>query len=446
MSKADVREPEVAPEDGEASVAREGAGRSRPTVLVSDLRAELSSAIDGAPRWLTGAGAGLQGALLSLVSVVVPVLAVYVAASAEASGSDSGWLRAAGLGTDLWLLAHGVPLATGGVTITIVPLGVTALAVFCAFASARRSGAPTRTGLASAVLAYVLAVLAVAALSLPRGVEGGPSVSRVLVSAGLGGLVVGLAGLASGLAVRPDAPRLTTALEPVRRRVPRVAWLGAGAGLAVLAGAVALGGIVLVTWFLAGQAQIAQIVASLRLDALGGVGLAVAELAFVPNLAAWAIAWLAGPGFAVGAGSHFATTGVLGTTLPAVPLLGALPTPDSVTPTAAWWPLSLVALGALVGLVLRRRLGDVGPLAALGAVAAAALVAGIGVMVVVGSAGGVAGPGRMAQVGASGFVTGVAVAGAAGLGLLAVVVAANGRVLARLRRWTGAGIASWRSR
>src|SRR5690606_38046644 len=83
----------------------DGGTMARATVLVTDLRSELSSAIEGAPRWLTGAGAGLQAVLLSLVVVVVPVLAVYVAGSAEATGSDAGWLGAAALGVDFWLLA-----------------------------------------------------------------------------------------------------------------------------------------------------------------------------------------------------------------------------------------------------------------------------------------------------------------------------------------------------
>lgn len=449
---ADAAVARAARDEGGAQVVGKGkdvaddGGRSRATVLVADLRSELASAIEGAPRWLTGAAAGVQAALLSLVVVVVPVLAAYVAGSAEATGSDVGWLRAAALGTDFWLLAHGVPLGTATGTISIVPLGLSALAVFCAFASARRSGTPSRAGLVGSLSAYVLTTLGVAALALPRGLDDGPSTTRVLLGAALGGLAVGAIGLGAGLAVRPDAPRLAAVLEPVRRRVHVALWAGAGGGLAMLAGVVALGGVVVVTWLLAGQAQVAQIVASLQLDAIGGIALAVAELAFVPNLVAWAIAWLAGPGFAVGAGSHFATTGVLGTTLPAIPMLGALPSPETVTPTAAWWPVTVVVLGVGVGLVLRRRLGDVGPVSALGAAASAAVVAGTGVMLLVGAAGGAAGPGRMSNVGASGLVTGVAVAGLSGVGLVLVLVGTNARLLGRLRRLVGTGVARVRSR
>ena len=58
--------------------------------------------------------------------------------------------------------------------------------------------------------------------------------------------------------------------------------------------------------------------------------LAVAELAYLPNLVVWALAWLTGAGFAVGAGTHFAPDDVVGGALPAVPMLGALPSADVV--------------------------------------------------------------------------------------------------------------------
>ena len=70
--------------------------------------------------------------------------------------------------------------------------------------------------------------------------------------------------------------------------------------------------------------------------------LAVAELAYVPNLVVWALAWLTGAGFAVGAGTQFAPDGVVGGALPAVPMLGALPSADVVGPATSLVPLVLV--------------------------------------------------------------------------------------------------------
>ncbi|HUX69011.1 MAG TPA: DUF6350 family protein, partial [Cellulomonadaceae bacterium] len=120
------------------------------------------SAIDGAPRWAAGAIAGIQAALLSLLVVVAPALATYVSTSADPTNADVGWQRSVALASSLWLLAHGVPLETAGVTITLVPLGLSALAVFSCYASARRSGRATWSGFAGAVGAYALFTVVVA--------------------------------------------------------------------------------------------------------------------------------------------------------------------------------------------------------------------------------------------------------------------------------------------
>ena len=111
-------------------------------------------------------------------------------------------------------------------------------------------------------------------------------------------------------------------------------------------------------WVVAGRATIGDVVRGLGLDAVGGVVLAVAELAYLPNLVVWALAWLTGAGFAVGEGTHFAPDGVVGGALPAVPMLGALPAADIAGPATSLVPLLVVAVGALVGLYVHRRAGD----------------------------------------------------------------------------------------
>ena len=37
---------------------------------------------------------------------------------------------------------------------------------------------------------------------------------------------------------------------------------------------------------------------------VGGVVAGLAQLALLPNLGVWALAWMAGPGFGIGDGSH----------------------------------------------------------------------------------------------------------------------------------------------
>src|SRR6185437_7511700 len=59
--------------------------------------------------------------------------------------------------------------------------------------------------------------------------------------------------------------------------------------------------------------------------ALGGSALLVGQAGYLPDFAAWAVAWLAGPGFAVGSGSVVSAGTVKLGVLPVVPVLGALP-------------------------------------------------------------------------------------------------------------------------
>lgn len=385
----------------------------------------FTSAIDGAPRWAAGLAAGLQAAILSLSVVVAPTLAAYVATSADPSNDEIGWLRSVGVGSGIWLLGHGVPLPAGGVAVTLMPLGITMLAVFACFASARRSGRPSWSGYSTAVGGYVLVVLVVA-LAIGADALG-------IVRAVVGGVCIGALGLGVGLLSQADAPPLPALTRPLWSRVSGVVRAGAAAGVLAAALLVAVGVLVTVGWIVAGRETIADVGHSLELDGIGSVVLAIAQLALVPNLVGWALAYVAGPGFAVGAGSHFAASGVVSGPLPAVPLLGALPAGGLVELTT-WLPAVLLLVGAAAGWYLHLRLPRGEWWHAVGACGTLAISAGIGVGVLVSLASGSAGPERMTEVGASGLLVGLAVAAGLALGSAAVVLPASIDVRDAVRR------------
>ena len=187
------------------------------------------------------------------------------------------------------------------------------------------------------------------------------------------------------------APRLTVVPAWVRTSV-RV-------GLAVPAALVAVAAAVTATWAVAGRAATGDVLAALGPDAFGGATLAVAQLALVPNLVLWALSWLTGTGFAVGAGTRFAPDEILGGPMPALPMLGALPT--DAGGLLAWAPAVVVLAGLFAAWWLHRRLAEQAawqPLAAVGVTAAvAATVTGLLALV----SGGPVGPGRMTVVGPS---------------------------------------------
>ena len=356
------------------------------------LRAWLSPV--GRTRWASGLFAGVQGAVLSLLVVVVPAVAAYVATSADPANDAIGWPRAVAVGAALWLLGQGGALVAGDATVALVPLGITALVIFGCYASARRSAHPTVGAWLAAVgghLAVVAVVLLGAGPTGPLGAGSGAVTRTLLGSLAVAALGLGLGAARPGMLATWAAPRLAVVPAWVRTSV-RV-------GLAVPAALVAVAAAVTATWAVAGRAATGDVLAALGPDAFGGATLAVAQLALVPNLVLWALSWLTGTGFAVGAGTRFAPDEILGGPMPALPMLGALPT--DAGGVLAWAPAVVVLAGLLAAWWLHRRLAEQTawqPLAAVGVTAAvAATVTGLLALV----SGGPVGPGRMTVVGPS---------------------------------------------
>ena len=383
----------------------------------------FTSAVDGAPRWVAGSLSALQAALLSFLVLTLPAVAAYVATSADPSNSGVGWFRSVGVGSALWLLGHGVPAHVGPVAVTLVPLGVTVVALFVCYASARRSGFASWTAYGAGVGTYTVAAVL---LALATGVTGAD-----LARAFAGAAVVAATGLGAGLLARPEAPSVRALTRPAWTRCPAPLRTGAAGGVLASAALVLVAALVSTLWVLAGRATIGDVVRGLGLDAVGGVVLAVAELAYLPNLVVWALAWLTGAGFAVGEGTHFGPDDVVGGALPAVPMLGALPSSDVVGPATALVPLLLVAVGAFVGLYVHRSIAAQRSWDTALACVAAATVTAVVVAVLVTLASGGIGPDRLAEVGAQGGLVGLR----AGAGVLAgsLVVALPGDTVLRAR-------------
>ncbi len=367
---------------------------------------------------VSGAWGALQGLVLSYA-----VVALLAGVAAVGSGADAGDLAsAAAVATGLWLLGHGVPLAAGAGAVTVVPLGIGALALFTVYVAVKRSALPTLGAWSGATGTYVAVTTAGAVLT------GGPGTQpSVLAAHGvLAGLVVGGAGAGLGLLAAPDAP--AAALPAVlERRLPDVLRLGLRAGVVSSLVVVGAGAVLTGVWVLSGRTTSDDVVASIDPGWLGGVVLAVAQLALLPNLVVWAVAWLAGPGFAVGQGTAFAASGTAAGPLPALPILGALPGPDWSAPLAVALPAAVVACGAVGGWYAWRSLDPARvrwtDLAWVGA--GVVLATGLAHGLLQWWAGGAVGPGRLSVVGADALLVGCVVAAEAGAGAALVLAAAH---------------------
>ncbi|WP_157237126.1 cell division protein PerM [Promicromonospora sukumoe] len=404
---------------------------------------------------VSGVLAAAQALVLSLAVVVLPAVVAYLVGnatltSAPETADDGVQVRSAiDVATGLWLLGHGVPLTADAVTVTLAPLGIAALALFATYASAKRFAATSVRAWAAGAVTYAVGTTGVALLA-------GSAPGWSLALAPPAGLVMGGLGTGLGILARPDAPtpaEIGERAEALVRRFTGFDLLPATLRLGLRGGALAVafltGGAALLVaaWALAGRATSSDIVTALEPGWTGGVVFAVAQLALLPNLLLWALAWIAGPGFAVGEGTSFTPFGTVSGPLPAVPLLGALPGEDWANPVSAWVPVLVVACGVAAGVFVWRRLepslvrwADVGWV--LGGIV---LVPGLFVLLGQWAAAGAVGPGRLSQIGADPLVSAGLVAAEVGGGAAAVLLGAKLDVVAR-RGEIGDDLVAWLKR
>ncbi|MBU4335310.1 MAG: hypothetical protein KJ548_01950 [Actinobacteria bacterium] len=399
--------------------------RTPPRVVEVERPVRGSMFEDGLPEWTGAALASVQAVALSVLVVVLPAVAASLTSSIDPT-DQSGWLAAATVGLRIWLFAHGVPLVTSSATLTLVPLGLTAVALYAQYASIRRTGVAGRPGLVAGTLAYVALTALVATIA-------GDS-SRLPVALA-GGLVIGALGTGLGLARRPTSTSWRRMSDGVHDRLPSSVALGARAGALAVAVLVLGSSLLVGLWVVAGRATIGDVVRELPLDAVGGVVFALAQLAYLPNLVVWALAWLAGPGFVVGAGTTFTAGSVVAGPMPAFPLLGALPSSAVGGRVALLAPLVVVLIGGLAGLFVHRRSQETGWWYVPAAVGSLVGVAAVAVGVLVAASAGAAGPGRLAVVGGTWWVVGPVVAGLLGGGALVVALPASPLFRAQVRLW-----------
>jgi hypothetical protein len=376
----------------------------------------------------------LVGAVLASVqawvfSVLVVVVPVAVAAATATVDADRTWWSPVRAGLILWLLGHGLPATVSGAQVGLVPLGVTMLAAYTVHASTRRSGTPTSAGLVVGVGAYAVLAALTAVLVGVGPIE--------VAAALIGGATVGMIGSLVGLLGVPGSPlaqRAAHMVDSVAVPVRAVVRAGTAATVALVGAA----GAVVSVWVLAGRATIGDVVSGLGLDPVGAWVLAVGELVYLPDLVVWAVAWIAGPGFSVGAGTSFTAGAVVAGPMPAVPLLGALP--SSPAPGARLVVGTVVLVGVLAGVILRRRASGSRWWSPFVAAVGAGLVAGTWVALLVAMASGSLGPGRMSQIGSVWWQVGGAVGGLVALGAAVVVVPSSAAVRARVVELVRSGV------
>jgi hypothetical protein len=260
-------------------------------------------------------------------------------------GDDAGLPAALELGTRLWLLGGGVPVDVGGLDVSLVPWGLTAVTAallwrFGAYAARRVTPGSSTGPLAVALvvtLAYALPVLGTAVfLGEPWRAPGrwAAVVVVLLLAARVG------AGRGAG---RPVGSTWPAALAGLPRAV-------AGAVAVLLLAGVA----VLVLGLVTGWDRVVDLNDALRAGAAGTALLVVVQACVLPNAVVWSGSYALGAGFSLGNGSVVAPAATSIGVLPGLPLLGALPAEGPGSTLQLWWLVCGAVAGALAAwLVLR---------------------------------------------------------------------------------------------
>lgn len=345
---------------------------------------------------LVAALAGVAAPLVLVFLLWALGLVAWFAADGGSHGSTLSVLRLAG---DAWLLAHGAHLRLPGpdaAVVTASPLGLTLVCGYVAVRLARWAavlalgGGVADVARATAAFAGSYAGTGLALALLSRGDAGEPG----LVTTATGCLLVG--GLAGGLGLILG----TESVAQLRARVPMPARSVLLAGLAatVLLAAAGLA-LTAVSLALHGPAAV-RIVERLDLDASGVLFSLLLTGALAPNAALLVTSYLAGPGFALGAGTVVSTSEVSVGPLPTVPLLAAVPA-DGVPPgwlavLLAVPPVLACVAVAWAARVVPTRSWRSGLLRGVGGGAAGAVL----LTAATWWAGGSIGPGRMSTLGA----------------------------------------------
>jgi hypothetical protein len=325
---------------------------------------------------------------------------------------------------DIWFLGHGVPLSftvppdladalslgalSRDFTVDVALLGIGLLTLLWGFRMGRRESTAVYP-----LLVWTLAVGTLVGLSLllvvfmPQQVVSMPMIDALVRPALF---------LASGLAVAAWVGPHSSGKSLLHSALPGpladILRAGFTAGSAAVAGVVSFAALSVAVLLIVSFATVITIFESLQPGVMGLIALAVAQLAILPTLIVWAATWIVGPGFTLGTGALVSPLGTNLQIVPALPVLGIVPTdpPAFAFAVVALPVVAAFILGVAVGPRVVDRGGLVGNRADIGflsqplvklagtAVVAGAVSAGFGGLLASLTSGSL-GPGRFQLVG-----------------------------------------------
>jgi len=264
------------------------------------------------------------------------------------NNSTVDWTAAYRTAADFWLAAHGVHISVpaqtiAGVeapdfTISMIPLGLTALIIGLAFRIGQRlaTSQVLWPGWVAIALVYggfslLISNTVKSPLAAPDSVQGTfiPPLVFVVVA------------LLSSIFAKP-ADLGVAHLQPAKERLVVRAWVNQRwealgwwanvvlppalrAGTAIVVSLIGVSAVTLALQLAFNWIEVIRLYESMQLTLLGGILLTVGQIVFLPNFVLFGADWFTGAGFAIGTGSLVSPLGSQLGPLPALPIFAALP-------------------------------------------------------------------------------------------------------------------------
>lgn len=284
--------------------------------------------------WARAALAGIEGALLGWGLPALGFAVAYLTVAGNPWLKDFGIGEAARMGASFWVSSLGVPVSIGPVAISIIPL----LWTFIQVVALRGFLLPTRAfGPAALWIAIPFFVLTSVIIAASAGVEVPtwqvlPGSTLVCVIAVLWAFV--------------------QQSQTVPGWVDQVQWLWAGArtgmrwtGVTALVGLGFFVGALVVSW-----SSVQDATALLTPTPGASFGLGLLQGLYALAYPAWALSWLAGPGF-TSVGEQISSPTSVAPPTDFIPIIAAVPT----TAPGAWVAWTLVGVGLVLAGVFAYR-------------------------------------------------------------------------------------------
>ncbi len=377
-------------------------------------------------RGLSFAIAALQALIVAAIGIGLTIAPLTLTWLLEGDGSTS-WLVALQVAVFAFLLATGVPLqVTEGkllglefpdFIINVMPLGLTLLMALLVIRVGYRLSAASSIWPAwvGGAVSFGLIGLGSSALVNSDAVYVGEWEPLIIPAVFFGGLLVISSTLGSRyemfegangaeakerIWIRSQFANLYSKLHWSLRSVVSPA---ARVGLGVVATMAAVSAIMIALALGFGWIEVVRLYEGLRVSVLGGVMVTLGQLAILPNLIVYAMAWLAGPGFAIGLGSSVSPFASQLGPMPAFPVFAALPTGGF--DRGILFAL-IPVLAAFIGTLLIRKQVDqfrgeyaTSFTASIALAGGSAVIAALSAMLLAAMASGSLGPGRFELVG-----------------------------------------------